>query len=98
MRTLDNILLEEAYFKILKEDENFSPSNTEPQVTPNDFQSLIRSKVSVILNQIQDVIEDTTNELIKSSTEGDVQDISDDVERGIKSEIARYLKEYVWFF
>jgi sugar-specific transcriptional regulator TrmB len=95
MRTLDNILLEEAYFKILKEDENFSPSNTEPQVTPNDFQSLIRSKVSVILNQIQDVIEDTTNELIKSSTEGDVQDISDDVERGIKSEIARYLKEYV---
>ena len=49
----------------------------------------------VILNQIQDVIEDTTNELIKSSTEGDVQDISDDVERGIKSEIARYLKEYV---
>ena len=95
MRTLDNILLGEAYFKILKEDENFSPSNTEPQVTPNDFQSLIRSKVSVILNQIQDVIEDTTNELIKSSTEGDVQDISDDVERGIKSEIARYLKEYV---
>ena len=95
MRTSDNILLEEAYFKILKEDENFSPSNTEPQVTPNDFQSLIRSKVSVILNQIQDVIEDTTNELIKSSTEGDVQDISDDVERGIKSEIARYLKEYV---
>jgi len=95
MRTLDNMLLEEAYFKILKEDENFSPSNTEPQVTPNDFQSLIRSKVSVILNQIQDVIEDTTNELIKSSTEGDVQDISDDVERGIKSEIARYLKEYV---
>ena len=59
---------------------------------------MIRSKVSVILNQIQDVIEDTTNELIKSSTEGDVQDISDDVERGIKSEIARYLKEYVWFF
>jgi len=95
MRTLDNMLLEEAYFKILKEDENFSPSNTEPQVTPTDFQSLIRSKVSVILNQIQDVIEDTTNELIKSSTEGDVQDISDDVERGIKSEIARYLKEYV---
>ena len=95
MRTLDNILLEEAYFKILKEDENFSPSNTEPQVTPNDFQSLIRSKVSVILNQIQDVIEDTTNELIKSSTEGDVQDISDDVERGIKSELVRYLKEYV---
>ena len=95
MRTSDNILLEEEYFKILKEDENFSPSNTEPQVTPNDFQSLIRSKVSVILNQIQDVIEDTTNELIKSSTEGDVQDISDDVERGIKSEIARYLKEYV---
>ena len=95
MRTLDNMLLEEAYFKILKEDENFSPSNTEPQVTPNDFQSLIRSKVSVILNQIQDVIEDTTNELIKSSTEGDVQDISDDVERGIKSELVRYLKEYV---
>lgn len=95
MRTLDNILLEEAYFKILKEDENFTHSNTEPQVTPNDFQSLIRSKVSIILNQIQDTIEDTTNELIKSSTEGNVQDISDDVDRGIKSEIARYLKEYV---
>ena len=95
MRTLDNILLEEAYFKILKEDENFTHSNTEPQVTPNDFQSLIRSKVSIILNQIQYTKEYTTNELIKSSTEGNVQDISDDVDRGIKSEIARYLKEYV---